>query len=115
MILEIEQMLDLCPYNIEQLTSKNRVRDLVYWRQAIMYQLREKGYKLEEIGEAMKRDHATVIHGIKKVENALNGFNRELFKINRFTQIMVTNERKYCNQIRRGKIAPTKVYKKAMR
>ena len=113
----MEDLIKNVKYFIEKHELKKKCIQPRYVHRRIyfFYILREAGATYQEIADLFDLNHATVIHGIKKVENALNGFNRELFKINRFTQIMVTNERKYCNQIRRGKIAPTKVYKKAMR
>jgi hypothetical protein len=58
--------------NEEGLDTKNRKRELVYRRQYLMWFLRQKthlGYT--EIGEMFNRDHATAIHGVRCVDNAI--------------------------------------------
>ena len=48
----------------------------------MMYQLREKGFVLEDIGKALNRSsHSSVINAIKNVKNAKDGFNPEQLEI----------------------------------
>jgi chromosomal replication initiator protein len=62
-------------YQVEEkdLMGRKRTRDVVLPRQIAMYLLREEtDISLEEIGRAIGgRDHTTVMHGIKKIEAAL--------------------------------------------
>jgi len=41
---------------------------IVRARQELMYLLRQDGWTVEAIGEAVNRDHTTVIHGIRQHE-----------------------------------------------
>jgi chromosomal replication initiation ATPase DnaA len=67
---------------LETIKSSSRKRQLVYWRNAMMYQLREKGFVLEDIGKALNRSsHSSVINAIKNVKNAKDGFNPEQLEI----------------------------------
>jgi chromosomal replication initiator protein len=58
----------------KDLLGRQRTREIVFPRQVAMYLLREEtDISLEEIGRAMGgRDHTTVLHGIKKIEAALD-------------------------------------------
>jgi len=58
----------------KDLKGRQRTREIVTPRQVAMYVLREEtDISLEEIGRAMGgRDHTTVMHGIRKVEAALD-------------------------------------------
>lgn len=57
------------------LASKRRTRDIMVPRQVAMYLIKEfLDLPLQSIGEAFGgRDHSTVIHSLKKVEERLNG------------------------------------------
>ena len=63
-------------YQIQEkdLKGRQRTRNIVFPRQVAMFLLREEtDISLEEIGRAMGgRDHTTVLHGIKKIEAALD-------------------------------------------
>jgi chromosomal replication initiator protein len=62
-------------YEVEEreLKGRQRTKAIVLPRQVAMYLLREEtDISLEEIGRSMGgRDHTTVLHGIKKIESAL--------------------------------------------
>ena len=54
----------------EQLYSKSRKRDLVEKRMSIMYVLRKSvGMTLHTIAESLNKNHATVIHAVKTIED----------------------------------------------
>jgi len=57
-------------FTVDQLKSKRRTQDLARARQIAMYLARDlTGASLNQIGRACGgRDHATVSHGIKKIE-----------------------------------------------
>jgi chromosomal replication initiator protein len=61
-----------------EIVGKGRRKDLVRPRQIAMYLSREEvGASLVEIGNALgKRDHSTVVHGIEKIEGALQNDQR---------------------------------------
>jgi chromosomal replication initiator protein len=58
----------------KDLLGRQRTREIVFPRQIAMYLMREEtDISLEEIGRAMGgRDHTTVLHGVKKIEAALD-------------------------------------------
>jgi len=57
---------------IEQLFYKSRTRELVEKRMVLAYILR-KSFKMtyQEIGDALSKNHATIINAIKNIENFL--------------------------------------------
>ncbi len=61
----------------EDIASKKRNKEIVLPRQIIMYLAREyTDAPLEEIGKALgKKDHTTVISGVNKIKDLLNGDN----------------------------------------
>ena len=53
----------------EDILGASRKPDLVLARQSAMYLCRKKlGLSFPELGKAFRRDHSTVIHGIRKIE-----------------------------------------------
>ena len=60
-------------FSIEELLSQNRTADLALARQVAMYLARNKTEEsLQQIGYAFnKKDHTTVIHACKKVDELL--------------------------------------------
>ena len=52
-------------YTLGDLQSKLRYRRLVTVRWRVFYALRQQGFSYPEIGELLKRDHSTVIHGVQ--------------------------------------------------
>lgn len=49
--------------------SKDRRRQVVEARQALMYALHRSNFKLHAIGKMLNRDHTTVMYGIEVVKN----------------------------------------------
>jgi chromosomal replication initiator protein len=75
-------------YNVElrDLRGKSRSKDIALPRQVAMYLLREETESsLVEIGQELGgRDHTTVLHGVRKIEDALttdSGLRSQLFAI----------------------------------
>ncbi|HML19337.1 MAG TPA: helix-turn-helix domain-containing protein, partial [Candidatus Dependentiae bacterium] len=69
-------MKSLCrryPYSVEEIKSKKRSRDLAFVRHLAVYLMKKFTDKsLRDIGKFFGgRDHATIIHAIEKMENAL--------------------------------------------
>ena len=56
----------------EELLSKSRIPQLVKTRAALIYILRGKGLTLSQIGRAMNKNHATIIHSLKKGDSVLD-------------------------------------------
>jgi chromosomal replication initiator protein len=53
---------------VSELTGRNRSAKIAQPRQIIMYLMREEiGASLPQIGQALNRDHTTVMHGIQRV------------------------------------------------
>ena len=54
---------------LNQLYSKSRKRDLVEKRMVLMYTLRKSvGMTFHNIGDSLKKDHATIIYAVKTIE-----------------------------------------------
>lgn len=60
-------------YTIDQLRSQERGRDIAFVRQLVMYLMKKlTDRSLREIGQFLNRkDHSTVLHAIKKIEDLL--------------------------------------------
>jgi hypothetical protein len=57
----------------EQLFSKSRKRDLVEKRMVLSYTLRKSlGMTYQQIGKSLDKNHASIIHSIKNIENFLS-------------------------------------------
>jgi len=54
---------------MDNLSSKDRYRDLIYKRSYLYSLLREDGWNLARIGKLFNRDHATVLNGLKIHDN----------------------------------------------
>lgn len=51
--------------------SNSRLQINVMSRSLVYYKLHKDGYSVSEIGRLLRRDHATVIHSLKKLEQDL--------------------------------------------
>ena len=60
---------DMCGKGI---LTKNRDRMLVIGRSLIAYKMREEGYTYESIGRHLRRHHASVIHVVRLLQDALD-------------------------------------------
>jgi chromosomal replication initiation ATPase DnaA len=83
----IRTICQMTGYSYSEIVSPNRKEDLVMVRHCCMYFLRRQGHSLPKIGDMLKRDHATVLHGTrefaKRIENNSYPKYKELFnKIN---------------------------------
>ena len=68
--------------NEETIKSRTRRREVVDVRQVAMYLVQKyTRLNLKKTGELFNRDHATVLHAKRRVEDAKNGFNNELREI----------------------------------
>lgn len=87
----------VCDYyseNIELISQKNRKREVVKCRQISMYLLvRNTTMPLSEIAKYFNKDHATVIHSRKMIENYLT-WDKDICKEISDLQIVVTEKLK---------------------
>lgn len=75
---------DLCGQGI---LSSSRDFNLVMGRRMIAYQMRKEGYSFPSIGRHMVRHHASVIHMVRMMEDALHfQFDLEIGYWNLFQQ-----------------------------
>ena len=75
---------DVCGQGI---LSSSRDFNLVMGRRMIAYQMRSEGYSFPSIGKMMVRHHASVIHMVRMMEDALHfQFDLELGYWNMFQQ-----------------------------
>ena len=54
-----------------------RTREIADKRSIFCFVAREKGYTLQSIGDTIKRDHASVLHNVKKV-NTYKYFDKDI-------------------------------------
>jgi hypothetical protein len=75
------------------ISVKRRIRDLVYYRYIFFKIAREqlKGLTTTAIGKSLNRDHATVLHGLKKIEHELD-YNKEINNLYHKISDIVSNE-----------------------
>lgn len=52
--------------SVDDILSTNRLKEVAKARQLVMFMAREAGYSLSFIGRVLKRDHTSVMHGIRK-------------------------------------------------
>jgi len=64
----VSKMSQICGCDIITRVKRNRV---VWARNIVAYQMRKDGYTLMHIADAIRRDHATVVHAQKQVESML--------------------------------------------
>jgi hypothetical protein len=77
-VKSVETFWMVCPYSINELNSKNKKKEFAIWRQIGMAWYRLAGKSLESAGKSFERNHATVIHAVNVVNNALDGFYPEM-------------------------------------
>jgi chromosomal replication initiation ATPase DnaA len=75
----IERVGQVCKVEPQQIKSCRRDANIARARQLVMWLAWKKtGYSFPRIGTILDRDHATVMHGCKKVEKAPEKFEPEL-------------------------------------
>lgn len=69
----VEKCLPIWGASLQELQNDNRARNVSDLRSTIMHILRKQtGLSLMDIGSIFKRDHASVIHNVRKVDGLLN-------------------------------------------
>ena len=61
-------------------------------RQAAMYIAHQEGHSYAAIGRAMKRDHATVMHGVKKAMDRLEAIRSDFVHVGKTRSVYVMPE-----------------------
>ena len=68
----VEKIADYFNLTPEEITGKGKTRNVANARQMAIYLIRKlTGQTLEDIGKLIGRDHTTVLHSIRKVEENL--------------------------------------------
>jgi len=90
----VEAVANFLSVETKELQGKSRSADIVLPRQIAMYIMREQtDHSLVEIGQALGgRDHTTVMHGLDKIEQALETNIQLHQQINTITQIIYNGE-----------------------
>lgn len=57
-------------YDLAELRGPSRKQDRVTVRRAIACLLRQEGFSLPVIALVLNRDHATILHGLRRIEEA---------------------------------------------
>lgn len=70
-VLEVAEKTGVTP---KQILGSSRKRNIVRARQLAMWGARQHGVSFPEIGRFFNRDHTTVIHGVKMVENLIEAY-----------------------------------------
>lgn len=66
-ILEIaEEVSDATGIPVGVLTGENRAKYIAHARQLAYYIAHREGFTLPEIGRVFRRDHTTVLHGVRQ-------------------------------------------------
>ncbi|MBF0388224.1 MAG: chromosomal replication initiator protein DnaA [Candidatus Omnitrophica bacterium] len=74
---------------INELKSKKRTQNIALPRQIAMYLMRKlTRHSLPEIGNAFGKDHTTVIHSYKKIEEDINNSSEIKYSIEKLSQLL---------------------------
>ena len=65
----IRRVAGACGLRLADIRSERRQAPLVYARKACALALRRAGYSFEEIGEAMRRVHSTMVEAVQHPEH----------------------------------------------
>lgn len=71
---DMADFLAVCPYNFEGEQRRTRKREVLIWRNVGMFYAYMSGYSLQKAGSIFDRDHATVIHALKNILTAYEGY-----------------------------------------
>lgn len=81
-------------YNLEDILEENRESEIVFVRALVAFYLREKGYTYQQIGNALKRNHATIINLLKYDQKSQARDNRYEYYINSIrAEVLVTSNK----------------------
>jgi chromosomal replication initiator protein len=66
-MIDIKKYSEIAGISIADLESKSRLTEIVIRRQVYWYYLKQHGLSYTEIGRMFKKEHATVMYGVKKI------------------------------------------------
>lgn len=75
---EMSDLFLCCPYTLDELKQKNRRQDIREWRQVALAWGALNTNSISSSGYYFSMNHATVIHSIKRVINAIMGYDPNL-------------------------------------
>jgi hypothetical protein len=88
---------DICGLGI--LTRKKDF-NLVMGRRVISYKMRQEGYSYPCIGKYLRKDHTSIIHGVKMMQEAFDmGFDKELAYWYLFNQKVEEYEKEISSEV----------------
>ena len=70
-MIELDEYARKVGVSVADMLSRSRKPELVAARQVYWFYLRSKGLGFSEIGRRFGWDHATVLHGVKKVRDII--------------------------------------------
>ena len=76
-----EIFLGAIDMDFQDVIEQNRKRPLIRRRNLLTVYLFMQGKTLDEVGELIERDHATVLHSLKEFQNACNGYDAEFWDL----------------------------------
>jgi hypothetical protein len=88
-ILRDETYHAMCDYderlvNYLSIRNRSRKREFVAWQQVYSYIAWMHGHSKLDVGKSLMKGHATIISSIKKVQDALDGYNPYLLERYRY-------------------------------
>ena len=70
---ELDEIIRLSGYDLNDLRSSSRRKDLVYWRAMYINALHKLGWGASHIGRHLRRDHSTICVSLKKYGYGTDG------------------------------------------
>jgi chromosomal replication initiation ATPase DnaA len=71
-MIDIELYSKKAGLSAGDLKSKARITEIVIPRQVYWYYMKKHGFSYSEIGRMFKKNHATVMHGVKRVNDLID-------------------------------------------
>jgi hypothetical protein len=71
---DIQDVLEICPFELWELQSKKRTRELTMWRDVSMIWVWLQGATTVQAAQRFNRDHSTLIYSVQKLADTLDGF-----------------------------------------
>ena len=69
-------VLKICPFTLNEIRMTTRKKEVVQWRQILIAFKYASGSTFEAAGQFVgNKDHSTCVHSLKKVINALEGYD----------------------------------------
>jgi chromosomal replication initiator protein len=88
----IEKIASYYGISIEEISGKSKIKNTAMARQISMYLMRKlTNLTLEEIGTVLNKDHSTVLHAIRRIEDNISS-STELADVIRDITANITNK-----------------------